>query len=75
MAKQKTYQVKDYYSRWDTKGISDDMNELARQGYVVEFAFPIDFHNEVNRHPDPQPGLNDGDHISSAGTMRVVYAK
>ena len=30
---------------------------------------------EVSRYPDPVPGLNDGDRIFSAGTMRVIYAR
>ena len=75
MSKNKAYEVKDYYSRWDTREITLDMNEMAREGYEIRFAFPIDYSNEVNRYPDPTPGLNDGDRISSQGTMRVIYAK
>ena len=75
MSKNKVYEVKDYYSRWDTREITLDMNKMAREGYEIRFAFPIDYHNEVNRYSDPLPGLNDGDHISSSGTMRVIYVK
>ena len=75
MSKRKIYEVRDYYSRWDARDITLDMNEMAREGYEVQFAFAIDYSNEVNRHPGPTPGLNDGDYISSSGTMRVIFVR
>jgi hypothetical protein len=75
MAKHKTYEVKDYGSGWAAKEITSDMNDWARQGYEVQHTLLIGYHNEVSRYPDPLPCLNDGDSISSLGTMRVVYVK
>jgi len=75
MAKHKTYEVKDYDSGWAAKEITSDMNELARQGDEVQHTLLTGFHNEVSRYSDPLPGLNDGDSISSLGTMRIVYVK
>lgn len=75
MAKNKTYEVKDYGSGWAAKEITSDMNDWARLGYEVQNTLLIDFRNEVSRYSDPLPGLNDGDSISSLGTLRVVYVK
>ena len=75
MPKNKTYEVKDYGSGWTAKEITHDMNDKGRLGYEVQQTFLIDPQYEVSRHPDPLPGLNDGDRISSASTMRVIYAK
>ena len=75
MAKKKLYEVKDYYPEWDIQDISSDMNEMASRGFEVLSIMSIGFHNEVSRYPSPLPGLNDGDQVSSSGTMRVIFVK
>ena len=75
MAKKKLYEVKDYYPEWDIQDISSDMNEMASRGFEVLSIMSIGFHNEVSRYPSSLPGLNDGDQVSSSGTMRVIFVK
>jgi len=50
---------------------------MAFQGYEVHFAFPIDFHNEINRDPlaDLLLDVNYGDHNASQGSYWAHYAK
>ena len=59
----------------DAKEITSDMNDKGRHGYEVQQTLPINPQYEVSRYPDPLPGLNDGDRISTVSTMRVIYAK
>lgn len=75
MPKTKTYEVKDYGSGWTAKEITNDMNDKGRHGYEVQQTLLINPQYEVSRYPDPVPGLNDGDRISSASTMRVIYTR
>tara|TARA_Y100000994_G_C15463771_1_gene347994 strand:- start:46 stop:315 length:270 start_codon:yes stop_codon:yes gene_type:complete len=64
-------------SSWARKAIVSDSNEMARQCYEVQFAFPIDFHNEINRDPlaDLLLDVNYGDHNASQGSYWAHYAK
>ena len=75
MPKNKTYEVKDYGAGWTAREITSDMNDMSRQGYEVQQTLLINPQYEVSRYPDPVPGLNDGDRISSASTMKVIYQK
>jgi hypothetical protein len=73
--KRKVHEVKEYYPECDVRDISSDMNEMARQGFEILHILSIGFRNDVSRYPSRAPGLNDGDQISSSGTMRVIYVK
>ena len=75
MPKNKTYEVKDYGAGWTAREITSDMNEMGRKGYEVQQTLLIDTQYEVSRYPDPLPGLNDGDRISTVSTMRLIYVK
>ena len=59
----------------DAKEITSDMNDKGRHGYEVQQTLLINPQYGVSRYPDPLPGLNDGDRISTTSTMRVIYAK
>ena len=75
MAKNNTYEVRDYRAYHPASDISDDLNEHARMGWEVYQIISLPQHYEVSRLPDKMPGLNDGDSVSIRTTMRVVYRK
>jgi len=71
----RAWKVNDYGSGWSAAEISDDMNDLARDGWEVNHSMSIPECYEISRRPDPVSGLNDGDSMSMTSTMRVVFRK
>ena len=75
MAKNNTYEVKDYDAYQHASAISNDLNKQAGAGWEVYQIMSIPQSYEVSRYPAETPGLNDGDSVTFVTTMRVVYRK
>jgi hypothetical protein len=75
MAKNSIYKVLDFGDGWAADSIADEMSKVASDGWAVIRIMSIPVCYEISRLPDPMPGLNDGDRVSVASSMRVVFSK
>jgi len=75
MAKNSIYKVLDFGDGWAADSIADEMSKVASDGWTVIKIMSSPTRYEVSRLPDDVPGLNDGDSVSVASSMRVVFSK
>mgnify|MGYP005662369277 FL=1 len=75
MAKNIIYKVLDFGDGWAADSIAAEMSKVASDGWTVIKIMFIPTRYEVSRRLDEVPGLNDGDSVSVASSMRVVFSK